>query len=240
MAFKINDFRTHFSKNNEFARADKFEAWITVSNPILQKMMGTKELALQCEISELPGRAASMIEFRHHAFVNRIPHYNVFQDVNFTFYCNGNMTEKKFFDQWMDLMVPVQTGLVNYFDETAYATEIKIKQYGNTVGKDGKPEVIYECTLIDAIPTSIAPLALNWQDDSIQRLQVNFAYKKWYPAGYNPIPVAEPAANYGNSTQPTASESPNTPKKEETPSITGLLGSTFSKGVELGKSFFGG
>ena len=33
--------------------------------------------------------------------------------------------------------------------------------------------------LIDAIPLSIGAIVQNWQDDSINRLQVSFAYKKW-------------------------------------------------------------
>lgn len=199
MAFKINEFRNHFSKNNEFARADKFEAWITVPQQ-LNNRFTMKQLALQCEIAELPGRAVNMIEQRHHAFINRIPHFNVFPDLNLTFYCNGNMTEKKFFDAWMELMVPVQSGLVNYLDD-GYTSDITIKQYSNTAGKNGEPEVIYQCTLVNAIPTSVAPLQVSWQDDSIHRLPVSFAYKKWYNAGMNPDSPAQPpnpSANVSN------------------------------------------
>ena len=32
----------------------------------------------------------------------------------------------------------------------------------------------------NAIPISIGSLPLNWSDDSIHRLMVTFAYKKWY------------------------------------------------------------
>ena len=224
MAFKINDFRTHFSKNNEFARADKFEAWITVPTKLGTRFT-MQEIALQCEISELPGRAIAMIEQRHYAFINRIPHHNIFPDVNMTFYCNGNMIEKKFFDAWMELMIPVQSGLINYIDD-GYTSDITIKQYSNTVGKDGKPEVIYQCTLVNALPTSIAPLQVSWQDDSIHRLPISFAYKKWYNAEMNPEAPAlppTPSSNVANM-QPSY---PTQEKKDEPMSISSILGNLF-------------
>jgi hypothetical protein len=73
-------------------------------------------------------------------------------------------------------MIPTNTGIVQYYrvnNESAYAVDIKIRQY------DQMGNRIYNCTLIEAIPTAISPLSLNWGDDGIHRLQVNFAFKKW-------------------------------------------------------------
>lgn len=243
MAFKIDEFRTHYSRYNEFAKADKFDVLINSPSALKNSPFGSSQLALQCEVAELPGRNVSMIEYRHYGFTERIPHHNSYGDITLGFYCNGNLTEKKFFDLWMDSMVPQESGLVNYTkqgSENLYSTEIRIRQYSASLLPDNIDEVevtdkrtlgdkfrsalvregdrivnaafdkylapvgafydnsnlksktriidklpavikpIYEVVLVDAVPVSVAPLSLNWQDDSIHRLQVTFAFKKWY------------------------------------------------------------
>jgi hypothetical protein len=176
MSFNVQNFISHISKYNELARADKFEVRIPLPRTVDRKDFGTRELMFQCEAAELPGRNITMIEYRHHAFTERVPHMTNYTDVNLSFYCNNRFEEKKFFDAWLNSMIPTNTGIVQYYrvdNESAYAVDIKIRQY------DQMGNRIYNCTLIEAIPTAISPLSLNWGDDGVHRLQVNFAFKKW-------------------------------------------------------------
>ena len=178
MAFNINNFISHAGRYGEFAKADKFDVRITVPKALNRNnSFGTRELTLQCEAAELPGRNINMIEYRHHAFVERVPHFNTFGETALTFYCNNEFAEKKFFDSWIDSMVPIYSGLVRYYQddsyENLYTSQIVIRQYNHT------GDVIYNCTLMEAIPTAISPLSLNWSDDAVHRLQVSFAFKIW-------------------------------------------------------------
>ena len=282
MAFNVNQFRTHFTGQGEFAKTDKFEVWISTPNslsgdPVFGSNM-TKELSFQCEAAELPGKNISMVEYRHYAFTNRIPHHLQFPEVTLTFYCNGTMKEKKFFDAWIESMIPTQSGLINYYSSEAgtpnYATDVTIKQYShigtdapsepvdpnsieevmvtaskikprnafgqrlldsvvnksiNTLvdkymgpiaqfnqyinpdgqvtqqplAKDVTPQLIYDCKLIEAIPISVSSLPLNWSDDSVHRLQVTFAYKKWISqsAGITDNYSNEAVSNYTNDSE---------------------------------------
>lgn len=185
MPFSIEDFRQHFNENNETARADKFEVIISVP-PFVAGGVTNRDLALQCEASELPGRDVSMIEYRHHSFIQRIPHFNSYGLASFTFYCTGDMIEKKLFDRWFDIMVPATVGLVQYpigaDDLPVYHADIVTRQYDNRGGN------VYSTRLFDAIPVSMSPIAQNWSDDSIMRLQINFAFTKWMSEQntYNP------------------------------------------------------
>jgi hypothetical protein len=184
MAFNVNEFRNHFGKYEDFAKTDKFEVWIAVPNALSNSsIFGVRELIFQCEAAELPGKNINMIEYRHYAFTNRIPHFINYGEMSLTFYCNGKLEEKKFFDAWFESMIPTNSGLVNYQSNEEgsqnYSTRINIRQYSQVSDDQGQPKLIYECALIDAIPTSISPLSLNWGEDSVHRLQVSFAYKKW-------------------------------------------------------------
>jgi hypothetical protein len=177
MAFNIQNFIGHIGKYNELARADKFDVTIPLPRSLRAEQFGSRELQFQCEAAELPGRNITMIEYRHHAFTERVPHITNFTDVNLTFLCNNRFEEKKFFDKWLNSMIPINTGLVKYYfsdsGENSFTSEIKIRQYDLTGKK------IYNCTLIEAIPTAISPLTLSWSDDTIHRLQVSFSFKKW-------------------------------------------------------------
>ena len=174
--FTIDEFRTNLSAHGEVAKSDKFNVTIVIPT-LLQGQTTSRELALQCEASELPGRDINMIEFRHYGFNKRIPHMNQYNQVSLTFYCAGDMHEKKLFDRWMDIMIPTSSGLVSYpIDESGrhqYETDVLINQYH----PDGR--MIYQVQLIEAVPVAITPLTQNWSDDSVHRLTVTFAFKKW-------------------------------------------------------------
>jgi hypothetical protein len=176
--FDITAFRNHFSNHNEVSKTDKFDVSIAIPQQVSDTSgYGMRELALQCEVSELPGRDISLIEYRHYGFTKRIPHINQYNHITFTFFCTGDLVEKKLFDRWMDLMVPAQTGLVNYAEDDSgipvYESDIILNQYTNSGA------LAYSVTLVSALPTSVAALGQSWADDSVHRLSVTFAYLKW-------------------------------------------------------------
>lgn len=224
MAFNINGFISHIDQYNQLARTNLFDVRIPVPRILLgvdtnqssSLGFGTEQLALVCEAAELPGRSINMIEYRHHAFTERVPHIINYTDIALTFLCTNTFSEKKFFERWMWEMVPStgdNTGLVRYYRDEAgpvFASDIVIRQYdgvslskivqreGNALEKgieaikqllgdrkEGKPDSyattpspIYSVKLIEAIPTSIASMPLNWSDDGFHRLQVNFTFKR--------------------------------------------------------------
>ena len=175
-AFSIDDFRNHYSAHNEVSKTDKFDVYFSLPSLVAGDVT-TRDLALQCEASELPGKDVAMIEYRHYSFTQRLPHHSIFAPINFTFYCTGDLIEKKLFDRWMDIMAPAETGLIMYPQDSTgahnYDTQILVNQY------DNQGTLIYSITLVDAVPISVSPMALSWQDDSVHRLSVTFAYKKW-------------------------------------------------------------
>jgi len=118
-----------------------------------------------------------MTEYMLHAFTRRVPRINQYSAHTFTFICTGDFWEKRFFDAWVDMMVPAQTGLVNYplgpNNMRNYECDIYCNQYDLT------GSLIYQAQLVDAVPIHVAALAQSWDNDSIHRLTVTFAFRKW-------------------------------------------------------------
>ncbi len=200
MAFRVSDFYNVLNKYNETSRSDKFNVYFTIP-PSIASEVNMKDLSLLCEVSELPGRDIGMIEYRHYGFIQRIPHMNTYGIANFTFICTGTLAEKRLFDRWLDLMVPAQNGLVTYpFNENGeslYETTVIINQY------DLFGNYIYQVRLIDAMPISVSPINQSWSDDSIQRLNVSFVFRKWKSSettqGVSAASI--PPNNYSNTLQ---------------------------------------
>jgi hypothetical protein len=147
MAFNINGFRNHFTRYGEFAKADKFEVHITIPNSIGDNVdnidrikdlkIDSRELALQCEAAEFPGRNISTVDFVHYGLTERLPHFNSYGPVTLTFYCNGEFTEKKFFDYWLDSIIPNESGLARY-SSLGFYSDIKIIQYSQIADAGGE------------------------------------------------------------------------------------------------------
>jgi hypothetical protein len=67
-------------------------------------------------------------------------------------------------------------------DQTKYLTDITIVQFDEFVKQ------IYAVKIIDAFPTSIAPMQMSWSDDGFHKLTVSFAYQRYetiYKGSYN-------------------------------------------------------
>lgn len=203
-SFDIDSFRTHFANHLETSRTDKFDVWINIPQAVAQGV-SMQDLSLQCEISELPGKDINMIEFRHYGFTKRIPHINQYNHITFTFICAGDLFEKQLFDRWMDFMLPAQTGIIEYPQDSTgnfiYAAQIMINQ------RDNLNNIAYQVQLFNAMPVGISPMSQSWQDDSVHRLSVTFAYEKWTSAA---TIYTSPATSLGGTSNASLASSSNT------------------------------
>lgn len=152
------------------------------TDPMKNNSAISRYLSLQCENTELPGRAVQTNEVDVYGPVYKRPYKTSYTDHAFTFICNNEFMEKKLFDTWMEAMVPTDTHNVRYAinqnGERNYQTDVAIVQYDDTIKQ------IYAVKLIDAFPISVGAMGLNWSDDGFHRLSVQFAYTK-YEVVYN-------------------------------------------------------
>ena len=181
---RITDFIKYFENAGDIARPDYFNVLITLPEDVTKVVgLNQKNLMFQCEAAELPGRNIEMIAIRHNAFLDRMPIDINYPEITLTFICRSDLLEKKLFDVWLEKMIGTREdanyGLVRYKvrenNEPSYSTTIKICQKFQ-LDTDLNASAI---VLIDALPTQIASMPLNWNDSGFHKLSVTFAYRKW-------------------------------------------------------------
>jgi hypothetical protein len=144
------------------------------------------DLTYLCEAAELPGRSLVGVDLRYYGPTFRLPFQSAYEDVTFTFLCRTDSRERQFFDDWMNIINPMNTWDFAYRSE--YAAKIQIFQLADaaaaiTAGPATAPEATYAITMIDTYPVTINPQPVAWADDNFQRLTVTFTHDGWYREG---------------------------------------------------------
>lgn len=177
MSFSPDTLLKHLSRHGDLAKPSRFRATITGYGDY------GRELRLQCEATELPGFTINTSEAKIYGPSWHVATLPVFNEIQLTFICAQDMWEKKFFDDWMRLIIPIAPW--NGAEVSPHA-EYR-DNYTSTIFIEQMTEVnpvlsIYRCVLEDAFPTSLAPLPVTWGDvDGVHRLLVTFRYVKWKP-----------------------------------------------------------
>lgn len=169
MAGNISDFKSSFK--TDVARANKFDVVVPVPIGLLPYLGTSRELQFRCETAELPSRTFMTSEQKIYGPVEKYPYQNTYNDTNLTFIVSDDMSEKLFFDDWMDLINPSYNNHFKYKGD--YAVPITITQY------DVTNKSSYSINLIDAYPIAVNQLDLDWSAEGFHKLVVVFAYTRW-------------------------------------------------------------
>ena len=156
--------------NSAFGRGGSADEYSKSSNSSM-----SRNLALQCEAAELPGKTLTTADVKIYGPTFKVPYQTQYGDTSLTFLCTNDFYERKLFDRWMEAIHPTDTNNLRFpkGDKSRYMTNIKIIQYDDFVKQ------IYAVELLDAFPIGVAPQALSWGDDAFHKLQISFAYQKY-------------------------------------------------------------
>jgi len=170
MAGTINDFRASFK--NDLARPSRFDVNIATPLILIPYVTDARNLTYRCENAQLPGRTFATAEQKIGSNpVEKYPYLTTFNDLDLTFIVDDDMTQKVFFDRWLELINPSFN--FNYQYKSNYATVITVNQY------DVTNNLSYSVNLYDAYPISMNQLDLDWSSDGHHKLVVSFAYTRW-------------------------------------------------------------
>lgn len=166
----LQEFKSSFK--TELARPARFDVEIPVPLKLVAYLGTGRNLRLRCENAELPSKTFATTERKIYGPTEKHPYLTTFNDSTFTFMISDDMSEKKLFDAWMNLINPKTTYDLNYKND--YATGITVNQY------NVKNEKTYSITMIDAFPISVNQLDLDWSNEnSHHKLAVTFAFYTW-------------------------------------------------------------
>ena len=172
--------------NSAFGRGGQQDEYSKTSNSSM-----SRNLALQCESAELPGKTMQTADVKIYGPTFKVPYQTQYSDTSLTFLCTNEFYERKLFDRWMEAIHPTDTNNLRFpkGDKSRYMTNIKIIQYDDFIKQ------IYAVELIDAFPIGVAPQALSWADDNFHRLQISFAYQKYRTIYEGTYDIGAAAAN---------------------------------------------
>lgn len=169
MAGSLADFKASF--NTDLARPNKFDVSIPVPLGMIQYVKSTRQLLMRCESTELPGRTIATSSTKIYNIEEKYPYQTTYGDITLTFIVSDDMSEKKFFDAWLDWINPSTNQNMRY--KTEYVVPITIYQY------DVRNKISYSVQLLDAFPVSTNGMNLDWSSDGSHKLTVTFAYTRW-------------------------------------------------------------
>jgi hypothetical protein len=136
-----------------------------------------RNLTFRCESTQFPSRTFATTEQKFGSNpVEKHAYHTTYNDIEMNFIVSEDMSEKKFFDAWLNLINPTNSFDFNYRND--YITDFYVFQY------DGTQTVkTYSIALLDAFPISVNQLDLDWSNDNYHKLSVTFAYRYWKNIG---------------------------------------------------------
>jgi hypothetical protein len=171
MALNIQRFMSNMSQKPS-ARSSHFDVIIT------SKIGGNSDLTLRAENVSLPGRSVSTTDFFDVGPPRKMGYSAVYLESAISFILSDDYNEKEYFDKWTDVIVgPHRTKRspggdrynAGYYDD--YKGTVEIWNY------DENSRVTYKTKLIEAWPSIISPVQLDWGSSDFAKLNVTFAYR---------------------------------------------------------------
>ena len=171
--FSVSGFVSRISGKG-LAKTNRFRV-IFVTPPITGNADDYRQISLNCEAAELPGRDLTTSDARIYGPTFKMPYMSNYNDVSFTFLCDASLVEKRVFDEWISAINPQNTFDFEYRE--SYVSRVVIEQLT-------EDEVTaYSCELVEAYPIQVNAMPVSWGDDNFQRVTVTMTYRYWTETG---------------------------------------------------------
>jgi hypothetical protein len=189
MSGSISDFKANFS--TDLARPSRFDVEVPIPLGMVPYLGASRRLKFRCDNAQLPGRNISTTTQKIYNLDEQFPYQTTFDDITLTFLVSDDMSEKKFFDAWLDWINPSLNFNMKYKKD--YAVALRINQY------DLQNDISYSVDLYDAFPKSVVAMDLDWSSDGFHKVSVTFAYTRWKNNSLEAIAMdaIENAISYG-------------------------------------------
>ena len=158
-------------QNTDVARSNRFV--VEIQPPEMAGLKPQQQINLMCQDVTFPGQniRTSTDDLRQGP-TREIAQAVTYGSTNMTFICTPGLPEKLFFEAWQKLMYNSVTWQAKYYK--SYIGQIKLRQLDRT------DMVRYGIILYEAYPKIInAQDFSNTASDTIQTLQVEFAFHHW-------------------------------------------------------------
>ena len=229
--WNLEKFRSEVLSGAGLARTNRFEVVITPPAKLANKFNESFLSSLYVEQASIPnlGVVTKQLKIFGPSYQRPVSSEYGGEGISLTFHVDRNMAIRKFFEDWIHIIVDPDTFTVGY--QMDYISDVYIKQL------DEQDNVTHEILLKEAFPRNINIMELNnGSSNQTHRLNVLFAYRNWVNTSrqkqelplprniVNPqVPVVEVKERMKNVT-PTGQYDPGTTNEDMAFGINGLSG----------------
>ena len=165
------------SKIGGFAKGNRYNVTFSGLPAGLSTAVNTN-LQYLCESVSLPTKGIASNPQDIYGPPREIPYRETFTEAALSFIVDDAFTVKKFFDDWQENIINVETGNVNYWNN--FVATINITRLSNDATSFTDASNLYKIELREAYPSAVGEIALgHTQGGEILRLSVTFKYRKW-------------------------------------------------------------
>ena len=184
--YGLERFRAEVLSKSGLARTNRFEVSINVPIGLgVEGYAAGDVVNMYCEQTNFPMLNINTKTFKIFGPSYQRPMSSEYggEGLSMTFHVDRDMKIKKFFEDWMHLVINKDTFAVSYQEK--YASTISIKQL------DEQDNVTYEVELLEAFPRNMNLMELNnSSSNQTHRLNMLFAYRLWRnPREVTPVPI---------------------------------------------------
>ena len=165
------------SKIGGFAKGNRYNVSF-VGLPTGLSTAVNANLQYLCESVSLPTKGIASQAQDIYGPPREIPYRETFTEAALSFIVDDAFTVKRFFDEWQEKIINVETGNVNYWNN--FVATINITRLSNDATSFTDATDKYKIELREAYPSAVGEIALgHTQGGEILRLSVTFKYRKW-------------------------------------------------------------
>jgi hypothetical protein len=179
---KLDEFASNF-QSQDLARPAHFRMRIMPSTPSskFNSLVGREKINMLCDTADWLDVAVESIEHEVNGddpFSIAIGHK--YGEFNATFYVHADMFQKKFFDDWITLMI-LDNDQVSYFKD--YVTTVEMFQLKHTLdykNLNEETDWTYKVSITDVYPISVSMSDGDWgNSNGTHKLSVKFHFTNW-------------------------------------------------------------
>ena len=170
--FSVSEFKT---KIGQVLKPNLFVA--SINGPsTLQASIPNFEF--RCEKAEFPGKTLATVDDPGGGGPTlKLPYDVTYNDITLSIICSADLAERKYFENWIDLIIGKakvlnKAGLVNYYSEYAKGKTLTVKQLDEAGTTKGT------WTMQHVYPIAITPMNAVWEElNTYQRFEVTLTYR---------------------------------------------------------------
>lgn len=172
----------------------------------------SRKTGLLCSNASLPGSSlgTGQVKGNFMGVPQEFAHSRIYQDLDFSFYIDGDHTNLKVFEGWIDYIASgtskegsASESNHNYYRRMRYPDDYKCDTMQITkFEKDMKSQITYK--FINAFPKTITPISVSYGGAELLKVNVSFSFDRYIVGNYS-----NRKDNVDSSTAAAAEESTN-------------------------------